>query len=121
MVVQNTIYYPLPKKFKPNTTRNDFIDLTDILPTILDITDIKYPGENKLPGESILKEKGIKNRNYQYIENGNKSNRWISLRDNRYKYNYYYGGGYEELFDMEKDPHETINLLLTEIQMELLG
>ena len=39
----NTIYYPLPKKFKPNTTRNDFIDLTDILPTILDITDIKYP------------------------------------------------------------------------------
>lgn len=100
-----------PKRIPAGTVRHDFVDLNDILPTFLDVANLPYPADYPLPGESILIEKGKKNREIQYIEHCKGNKRWISLRNKRYKYNYYYGGGYEELFDMEQDPHETTNLL----------
>lgn len=98
-----------PKLVKPGSFRDDFVDLNDILPTMLDVANVDYPSEIELPGASVFKDS--KDRNYQYIEHNKGNKRWISLRDKSYKYNYYYGGGYEELFDMVNDPHETFNLL----------
>jgi len=72
----------------------------------------RYPGPHELPGGSVLRDD--KDRSLQYMEYGTGPLRWISLRDERYKYNYYFGGGREELFDMLNDPHESVNLLATQ-------
>jgi hypothetical protein len=58
-----------------------------------------------------LKSEGRKDRSIQYIEHCKGNRRWVSLRSKAYKYNFYYGGSYEELFDMDSDPQETTNLL----------
>lgn len=101
-----------PKRIQAGTIKKDFVDLNDLFPTFLDIAGIDYPGTTKLPGASILSEE--KDRTYQYIEHQRQARRWCSIRNAQYKYNYYYGGGKEELFDMIHDPHETENLLFTE-------
>ncbi len=98
-----------PEKFKPGSINHDFCDLNDILPTILDLTGIDYPGKIELPGGSLLKDS--KDRRYQYMEFGSGVYRWIAIRDRDFKYIYHYRGPYEELFDMNNDPEESINLL----------
>ena len=98
-----------PKKVEPESIRKEFVDLNDILPTMLDVAGLEYPGSYQLPGGSIFKDD--KDRTVQYMENDNGHKRWISLRNKRYKYNYYYCHGYEELFDMENDSGECVNLL----------
>ncbi len=99
-----------PEKFRAGVVRDDFVDLNDVMPTLLDITGIEYPEERKLPGASWLDDSG-KDRSFQYMEFGRGHRRWVSLRNRRFKYNYYYNGGRDELFDMETDPGETTNLL----------
>lgn len=100
-----------PERIKGGTEDIRFVDINDILPTVLDAAGVAYPRPEILPGESVLKEHGFKDRTVQYIEHGRGNRRWVSLRNQNYKYNYYYGGGKEELFDMENDPNETRNLL----------
>lgn len=102
-----------PKKLAEGSKDERFVDLNDLLPTFLDIAGVSYPNPEILPGESIFTENGVKDRTVQYVEHGHGSKRWASLRNERYKYNYYYGGGKEELFDMTEDPDETKNLLYT--------
>lgn len=100
-----------PQKLEAGSTDGRFVDLNDLLPTFLDIAGAAYPKPGILPGESVFIKGGKKDRSVQYVEFGHGNKRWISLRNKRYKYNYYYGGGREELFDMEQDPDETANLL----------
>ncbi|MCF6175815.1 MAG: sulfatase-like hydrolase/transferase [Victivallaceae bacterium] len=102
-----------PKHFKAGTKITDFVDLNDILPTFLDLSGTEYPGDYELPGESLLKisHQGTKDRTLQYMEHNSEQLRWISMRDKTHKYNYYYAEGYEELFNLEADPEEKINLL----------
>ncbi|NLC97369.1 MAG: sulfatase-like hydrolase/transferase [Erysipelotrichaceae bacterium] len=97
-----------PKYFKANSINNNLITLNDIMPTLLDIANIKYPGKNKLPGKSLFDND---KQNYVYMEHAKGNRRWISIRDNQYKYNYYYSLGNEELFDLKNDPLEKTNLL----------
>ncbi|NCF64557.1 MAG: sulfatase-like hydrolase/transferase [Chloroflexi bacterium] len=104
-----------PEKVAPGSTCGDFVDLNDILPTILDAAGLSYPGDAPLPGESIFSQDPQKDRSWQYTEYGQHNRRWISIRNKATKYNYYYGGGYEELFDLQRDPQETKNLLALEI------
>lgn len=108
-----------PSRIKGGTICNDFVDLNDILPTILDAAGLEYPGEIELPGESVLTDKKVKERSFQYVEYSKGNRRWISIRNKEYKYNYYYGGGREELFDMINDPYETTNLLFKEESREI--
>lgn len=100
-----------PEKLRAGSTDRRFVDLNDLLPTFLDVAGVAYPNPDILPGESIFRMDGKKDRSVQYVENGHGGRRWVSLRDRWYKYNYYYGGGREELFHMETDPDETTNLL----------
>lgn len=104
-----------PEKARARSIDDRFIDINDILPTILDTAQIEYPDPELLPGESIFALSPKKDRTTQYLEYSHGSKRWISLRDKRYKYNYYYGGGKEEMFDLISDPGETTNLLCNEI------
>lgn len=96
-----------PRKFPQGEVRTEFADLLDILPTCLDVCSIKYPyKERTLYGESLLLKKP---RPYQFSATGNLPNRWVMCRNKNYKYVYYYMGGYEELYDLEKG--EVDNLL----------
>ncbi|OQY32257.1 MAG: hypothetical protein B6241_11690 [Spirochaetaceae bacterium 4572_59] len=103
-----------PGTIPPGEQVDDFADLNDIFPTILDAAGIHIDYKNTaFPGESLLtaEEKKRKDRTAQYVEYSAGLRRWISLRTKDYKYNYYYNGAYEELFDLKADPDESSNLL----------
>lgn len=110
-----------PERIQADTVDERMVDLNDLLPTMLDVAGVDYPGNIELPGESILIKDGKKDRTLQYVEHCKGNRRWISLRENTYKYNYYYGGGYEELFDLANDPQETTNLLHTAPTKEVVA
>lgn len=100
-----------PEKFKPGSKCGEFCDLNDIMPTVLDIAGIDYPKPDifELPGGSLIKDD--KDREYQYMEFGVGVYRWVAIRDKQFKYTYHYREEYEELFDLENDPGESINLM----------
>lgn len=100
-----------PNRITGGKRHTDFIDLNDVLPTILDAAGIDRPDQYEFPGESLLEERGEKTRTHQYVEYSEGNRRWVSLRNVHFKYNYYYAEGREELFDLTNDPQETRNLL----------
>lgn len=108
-----------PKRIHPGTRDTRFVDLNDLLPTFLDAAKAQYPADYDLPGESILIKQGVKNRQYQYAEHQHGSKRWCMIRDERYKYVYYYGDK-EQLFDMTLDKQETVNLLYNNPGIDIL-
>ena len=103
------------EKFKPGSTSEEFVDLLDIFPTLLDIAGINleykpsFKGA-KLDGESLLSGKSDK-RKIQYAHTCQGRYRWVMTRDERYKYIYYFAGGHEYLYDLKNDPAEKSNLL----------
>ncbi|MDA3955257.1 sulfatase-like hydrolase/transferase [Oceanispirochaeta sp.] len=113
-----------PDVIDPGEKNTDFVDLNDVMPTILDAAGIQISYKaTKLPGESLLvkKNKRKKDRNFQYVEYGSGIRRWISLRTKEYKYNYYYREGREELFDLSEDSAESRNLLYSSHNEEILA
>ncbi|NLF39977.1 sulfatase-like hydrolase/transferase [bacterium] len=112
-----------PRACAPGSRRSDFADLVDILPTALDACGVPLPDGWDLPGESLLipAGRGIKDRSVHYAENGSGAGRFISLRGQRYKYNYWFSEGREELYDLEHDAAETNNLLRGQVQGEALA
>jgi len=101
-----------PKHFEAGSVCDDLVGLNDILPTILDSVGAEYPGPYELPGGSLLRDDV--DRTYHYMEHNSGPARWVSLRNQRFKYTYYYRGGYEELFDMVSDSGEGVNLLASD-------
>ncbi len=104
-----------PEKFKPGSTREEFVDLLDIFPTLLDIAgiplDYKPSFKNaQLDGESLLSSKSDK-RKIQCAHTCQGRYRWVMTRNERYKYIYYFAGGHEYLYDLKNDPAEKENLL----------
>lgn len=106
-----------PAGFTPGTTCTDFVDLNDILPTALHAAGICHPRPELLPGGSLLSEDFNttlplrRDRSTQYFSLGQEGRRWATVRDERYKYTWYYGYNYAELYDLASDPDESINLL----------
>ncbi len=106
-----------PGTIPPGEVENSFADLNDVFPTIMDAAGINISYKNTtFPGESLLAgaDQVRKDRSVQYVEYSAGLRRWISLRTKLYKYNYYYNGGYEELFDLKEDPSEQTNILFGE-------
>ncbi len=97
-----------PSKIKAGTKSEAMVSLNDILPTLLDLTGITYPGSHDLLGKSLF---DLTNRESTILEHGRGDRRWLSIVTQAYKYTYYYGGPHEELFDRLKDPDEQINLI----------
>jgi len=107
-----------PKSFQPGSIREEFVDLLDIFPTLLDIAGIQLDDNPalknaSLEGESLLSNRS-KKRVIQYVHSGLGCHRWVMTRNQRYKYIYYFAGGHEYLYDMKNDPTEKNNLLSTE-------
>ncbi len=86
-----------PEVFKGGEVDRRFVDLNDILPTVLDAAGVAYPNPAILPGESVLKKSALR-IGRRAVEHTHGSRRWASIRNGQYKYTYYYGGGKEELF-----------------------
>lgn len=103
-----------PHGMKGTVENDSFVDLNDLLPTFLDVAGCDYPASYPLPGESLLAQNPRKDRSMQYVEYNMDEQRWVSLRTRQYKYNYYYGGGKDELFDLQSDAKERTNLLMAD-------
>jgi len=108
--------------FKRGQQRKELIELRDIFPTLADVAGLTLP--SKVDGESILKilrgEEGW--RETLCLEHSRcyePDNAWIAIRSNRYKYIFFTLTGEEQLFDMEKDPHELKNLMGDETTKEV--
>jgi arylsulfatase A-like enzyme len=95
------------------------VSLRDIMPTCLAAAGVSYPeqpGVPPLPGASLLGRPGgglAAPRETLVIEEGSAPRRWWSVLRGPWKYNYYMEGGWEELFNLDDDPRELRNLLLT--------
>jgi len=112
-----TIHVPLILRY-PDFTRNKkvkgFVQYFDILPTIMDILDIKYKdydGKSALPlisGETNQIHSAVYAEEAQYA-------RKSAIRTNGYKYiqalSRIYQGPTKELYDVNKDPGETKNII----------
>ncbi len=110
-----------PGKIEAGDKNDSFVDLKDILPTVLDAAGISVNyKKSKLPGESLLipPSEAKKDRSRQYIEYGSGLRRWVSLRTEKYKYNYYYREGKEEFFQLEDENGEGRNLLFSSLDEE---
>ncbi len=111
-----------PKLFKARSVDERFIDLMDILPTLLDVANIDYNYKEankayKLSGGSILpnsKNCGSRNRDIQISEFSKGSHRWIMARDKQYKFINFYCGGHQYLYDLDNDLGEKNNLIGTD-------
>jgi len=97
-----------PPRIKANTQSNALVSLNDILPTLLELSNTTYPAKHQLLGKSLF---DLTDRETTILEHGSKERRWLSIVTHKYKYTYYYGGAYEELFDRIKDPGEQLNLM----------
>jgi arylsulfatase len=109
----------LPGRVATGSRYDDFVDLNDILPTFLDAAGLTYPGDAQLPGESLLADASGKDRSVQYIENDFGKQRWISLHDRGCQYVYWYGDALEELYDLQQDPHQQLDLMHKPLTTEM--
>ncbi len=105
-----------PKLFQPGSVDERFVDLMDVLPTLADAAEISHPFKEtqsnyQLQGESLIGAASRRDRDEQWTEFGFDTQRWVALRDRRYKYIYFYSDGCEQFFDLRDDPGETRNLV----------
>jgi arylsulfatase A-like enzyme len=97
-----------PGRLPRGQVSEDYASLLDILPTCLAAAGEGYPDPQALPGRSLLEP--LPPRDEVFIEHDGPPLRWLSLRDRRYKFNYFMEGGYWELYDLVIDPCERHNL-----------
>lgn len=124
----------LPGTFQENTICNDITELTDIVPTILDLCGLELTnvhGRTLLPvlsGGTLKPRKFVRTEYYDTLEfdpsyDGLRTEAEISsfdeelptsyadmYFDGRYKLNVYHGSYFGELFDLKEDPKEQHNL-----------
>ena len=130
---QKTVFYeesakvPLiftyPARIKPGKNSSLVNTGVDLLPSLLDFAGISIPSD--LPGRSLKdaaeKDQYLKNRDYIVMENQMDQGGPVNgktpvlngrmVRSKRYKYCLYdIGNLREELYDLKKDPGETINI-----------
>lgn len=100
---------------------DDVVELRDIMPTLLDAAGAQIPdtvdGASLLP---ICRGAQVEHRNYLHGEHayGGLSNHYIT--DGHKKYIWYSQTGLEQLFDLDRDPYETTNLVAMEEESDTL-
>ena len=106
-----------PKEIKAGTVIDDLVQNIDFAPTFLDYAGIAIPSE--IQGETLRKlVKGEASEwrdaiYYSYYEYPGEHNveRHHGVRTDKYKLiHFYYDSGIWELYDLEKDPSEMINV-----------
>lgn len=111
-------------KIKPNTVCDEMVSSIDLLPTFMDISDIKSPEIKDIDGESIYSllkgEKSIERDklywNYPHYHRGSGMKPAAAMRYKNFKLIEWYEQkllkqeGVYELYDLSKDIGETTNL-----------
>ena len=105
-------------KVKRGTTRDELVEIRDILPTFLDAAEAEIP--DAVDGESILSLLRNPWRTTHDLEHTGSYgvSSWVALTDWRYKYIWFYNNGTEQLFDLEADPYECHDLHASPEQAE---
>lgn len=98
----------MPNKGNPKVPEgvvdDRIVGFADIMPTLLDLCGIDSP--DTVDGQSMFGEK----RDYLYGECGEDDHATRMIRDQQYKLIYYPVGNHFQLFDIENDPNEMIDL-----------
>ena len=121
-----------PKLFESGLRVNKQVQLTDIFPTILDITGIDYDGREQIQGCSLLKDREKDQLAFTVAEHAiwfnvltriidkNKKfdilkyvRRLKTVRTEEYKY-IWASDGHHELYNIHLDPAELTNLIESE-------
>ena len=87
------------------TVDHRLVGLQDVMPTLLDLCGINIP--DSVDGISMF---GSEQREYLYGEYGEDETASRMIRDRRYKLIYYPVGNHVQLFDLEQDPREQVDL-----------
>ncbi len=107
-----------PGRVPPATRCDAPVDLTDVMPTLIDELKLPYPqGLPPLPGSSLVDAAhgtGPADRDFSVIDFGHDQQRWVCLRNAERKYVYWACGGREEAYDLAADPEERVNLALAD-------
>ena len=108
--------------FKRGQTRNELIELRDIFPTFADACNFTIP--KPIDGQSMLnileeKKDWRKTLCLEHSQCYEPDNAWAAITDGRYKYIFFTLTGEEQLFDLEKDPHELANIVKLENSKEI--
>jgi arylsulfatase len=100
-----------PGRTEAGHVSRELVGLTDIFPTVLDGLGLRYPGgEGVLDGRSLFGPE----REAWFSEFGQGRTRWVMARTRKHKYVIWAAGGREELYDLESDPEERVNLAARE-------
>lgn len=100
---------------RPGMVDDRLIGLADIMPTLLGMAGVDTP--STCDGMSMLSDK---KRDWLYGEYGTDNNATRMIHDGRHKLIYYPTGNHLQLFDLEEDPRETIDLAAVHVHQETL-
>jgi arylsulfatase A-like enzyme len=112
------VYDPRAPKNLRGLARDEFALNIDIAPTLLELAGLPVPGQ--MQGRSLLPLLRGKKPNwrtdffYEHLFEHKTIPKTEALRTGRFKYARYIDYGYEELYDLKSDPHETQNLAKTQ-------
>ena len=88
-----------------NHVDNRLVGLQDVMPTLLSLSGLPIP--NTVEGMSMV---GAKTRAFLYGECKENESATRMVHDGRHKLIWYPAGNHLQLFDLEKDPSELLNL-----------
>lgn len=95
------------KKINKGSISNRLVGLADVMPTLLDLANIKIP--SSCNGQSMFDSQPRKNL---YAEANEGINATRMITDDRYKLVWYPHGNIFQLFDLKNDPEELIDISL---------
>lgn len=102
-----------PKEIKQSTTNNNaLVSTIDIMPTLLDLAGVGIP--KGIDGKSFKKqilESGVSTNEFDIVFSQNQFGRMVRYDEFKYVRSVVYGITYEILYDIDKDPTESKNLL----------
>jgi choline-sulfatase len=112
------------KEYSVNTRTKTPVNLSDIMPTVLDLAGINIP--NEVEGKSlkpILLGENLDERKYVHGENyrGGLNRGWNYIVNEKYKYVWDTYSGLELFFDLDEDPKELNNLINDEQHSSLVN
>lgn len=102
-----------PKEIKQSTTNNNaLVSTIDIMPTLLDLAGVGIP--KGIDGKSFKKqilESEVSTNEFDIVFSQNQFGRMVRYDEFKYVRSVVYGITYEILYDIDKDPSESKNLL----------
>ena len=83
----------------------------DTAATIIEAAGIQVPEGHPLVGVSLRVAAGLEDDRVVVYNHGSGRRRYVAAVSGRWKYVHWYNGGNDELYDLEADPWEQVNLM----------